>query len=204
MNTTTTPLPIGPLYHGTREHRARNILRTGFRRAPDCSYTGTGICLSESLTLAYEYGEYEWGGCVLEAWLAPDTRWTDRIDEEGGRATKFHAWDQFFVRSGMDAVSSYGGNVWVLWNPSVVVGVRRLSHREALRLMCAAFEKDGPDRGYNGIAYGYSSLWWGQEAENPNLSRSPEDCHELRQRLERFVGRSRSERAPATAGPMPP
>lgn len=204
MNTAAASSPIGPLYHGTRENRARKILRTGFRRALDGSYTGTGTCLSESLTLAYEYGEYERGGCVLETWLAPDTRWTDRIDEVGGRATRFCAWDQFFIRSGMDAVSSFGGNVWVLWNPAVVAGVRRLSHREALRLMCAAFEQDGPDLGYNGVASEYAALWWGREAEDVSLSRFPQDCRALRQRLERCMGRSRSGQVVPAGDSMPP
>lgn len=67
---TPTPHLIGPLYHGTRAASARCILRDGFRRSRSRNYTGTGICLSESLTLAYEYGMYETGGCVLQAWLA--------------------------------------------------------------------------------------------------------------------------------------
>ena len=76
---------LGPLYHGTRAAIGRRILRDGFRRSASRSYTGTGICLSESITVAYEYGMYETGGCVLEAWLAPIARWTDRIDSDGGR-----------------------------------------------------------------------------------------------------------------------
>lgn len=45
-----------PLYHGTRDAAARIILPEGFRRSRSRSCTGTGICLSESLTVAYEYG----------------------------------------------------------------------------------------------------------------------------------------------------
>ena len=89
MDTSTTRL-IGPLYHGTRDTAARIILREGFRRSRSRNYTGTGICLSESLTLAYEYGMYETGGCVLEARLAPSARWTDRLD---GRNTQGDVWD---------------------------------------------------------------------------------------------------------------
>ena len=79
---------LGPLFHGTRNASGRRILQEGFRRSSSRSYTGTGICLSESLTVAYEYGMYETGGCVLEAWVAPSARWTDRIDAGGGRHTQ--------------------------------------------------------------------------------------------------------------------
>lgn len=96
MDVTTTP-QIGPLYHGTRDAAAHAILREGFRRSRSRNYTGTGICLSESPTVAYEYGMYETGGCVLEAWLAPTARWTDRLD---GRNTQGDAWDAFFCRLG--------------------------------------------------------------------------------------------------------
>src|SRR6218665_2172440 len=71
---TDNPLQATPLYHGTRDASARIILRDGFRRSRSRSYTGTGICLSESLTVAYEYGMYETGGGVLEARLAPHAR----------------------------------------------------------------------------------------------------------------------------------
>ena len=110
MNTPATSL-IGPLYHGTRWAAARNILREGFRRSRSSNYTGTGICLSESLSIAYEYGLYETGGCVLEAALAPGARWTDRCDRQ---TTGRDAWDRFFARSGMDVVRSFGGNVWIV------------------------------------------------------------------------------------------
>jgi len=125
MDTSTTRL-IGPLYHGTRDTAARTILREGFRRSRSRNYTGTGICLSESLTLAYEYGMYETGGCVLEARLAPSARWTDRLD---GRNTQGDVWDAFFADSGMDAVRGFGGNVWVVWNPAALVSITRLPPR---------------------------------------------------------------------------
>ena len=191
MNT-PTPSPIGPLYHGTRAASARSILRDGFRRSASRNYTGTGVCLSEAITVAYEYGMYETGGCVLEARLAPTARWTDRIDGDGGRRTMGQAWDRFFARTHHDAVRSFGGNVWVVWNPAVLVSVRRLSHREAIRRLCVAFDEDGPDCGYNGVASEYAAIWWGREALDPNLTRFPEEEKRLRQSLQRFVGRSRS------------
>ena len=191
MDTSTTRL-IGPLYHGTRDTAARTILREGFRRSRSRNYTGTGICLSESLTLAYEYGMYETGGCVLEARLAPSARWTDRLD---GRNTQGDVWDAFFADSGMDAVCGFGGNVWVVWNPTVLVSITRLSHREAIRRLCAEFDGDGPQCGYNGVVSDYANLWWKQDATDPNLTRFPDHRQQLMARLKRFVGCTHSTRA---------
>jgi hypothetical protein len=189
-----TPVPhlIGPLYHGTRDTAARSIMREGFRRSRPRSYTGTGICLSESLTLAYEYGMYETGGCVLEARLAPTALWTDRLN---GRSIHSNVWDDLFAASGMDAVRGFGGNVWVVWNPVVLVSISRLSHREAIRCLCAEFDEDGPQRGYNGVVSDYASLWWKQDATDPNLTRFPDHRQQLIVRLKRFVGRAHSTRA---------
>lgn len=189
MNTPTVQA-VGPLYHGTREKAARSILRDGFRRSRSRSYTG--ICLSESLTVAYEYGMYETGGCVLEAWLSPAARWTDRID---GRSTQRDAWDAYFAFSGMDAVRSFGGNVWVVWTPNALVSVRRLSHREAIRRLCAEFDEDGPDCGYNAVVSDYASIWWKQDATDPNRTRFPDHHRQLIERLKRFVGRTHSMEA---------
>lgn len=157
------------------------------------------ICLSESLTVAYEYGMYETGGCVLEAWVAPSARWTDRIKAPEGRFDVGEAYDRFFECSGNDAVRDFGGNVWVVWNPAILIAVRRLSQRDALRRLCAEFEEDGPDCGYNGVASEYASIWWGREASDYNLTRFPENLSTLQQRLLRLVGRCRSTRV-AQAG----
>lgn len=191
MDITTTP-QIGPLYHGTRVAAARMILRHGFRRSRSRSYTGTGICLSKSLTVAYEYGMYETGGCVLEAWLAPTARWTDRLD---GRTMQGDAWDAFFADSGMDAVRSFGGNVWVVWTPGALVSVRRLGHREAIQRLCAEFDEDGPQCGYNGVVQDYASIWWNQAASDPNLTRFPDYHRQLAARLKRMTGHARATRA---------
>lgn len=186
------PKLIGPLYHGTRDAAARVILREGFRRSRSRSYTGTGICLSESLTVAYEYGMYETAGCVLETWLSPSARWTDRFD---GKAGSKDAWDDFFVRSGIDAIRAFGGNVWVVWTPGVLVSVRRLSHREAIRRLCAEFDEDGPACGYNAVVSDYASIWWKQDAADPNLTRFPDHHRQLTERLTRCVGRPHSLKA---------
>lgn len=191
MNTLTFET-IRPLFHGTRDAASRVIQREGFRRSCSRSYTGTGICLSESLTVAYEYGMYETGGCVLEARLAPSARWTDCLD---ARRTQGNAWNDFFAASGMDAVRGFGGNVWVVWNPDVLVSITRLTHREAIRRLCAEFDEDGPACGYNGVVSDYASLWWRQDAADPNLTRFPDHRQQLIARLKRFVGRTHSTRA---------
>lgn len=191
MNTPTDQA-VGPLYHGTRGNVARAILRDGFRHSRSRSYTGTGICLSESLTVAYEYGMYETGGCVLEAWLSPAAGWTDRID---GQSTQRDAWDAYFASSGMDAVRSFGGNVWVVWTPNALVSVRRLSHHEAIRRLCAEFDEDGPDCGYNAVVSDYASIWWKQDATDPNLTRFPDHHRKLTECLTRCVGRPHSLKA---------
>jgi hypothetical protein len=167
-------------------------LREGFRRSRSCNYTGTGICLSESITIAYEYGMYETGGCVLEARISPTARWTDepiRIAAAG------EAWDQYFIRSGMDAVRTFGGNTWIVRTPGALVSVRRLTHRQAIQKLCAEFEEEGPEVGYNGGVSDYASIWWRQDAGNPGLTRFPEYHRQLKARLKRFVGRAHSARA---------
>lgn len=191
MDTSASNL-IGPLYHGTRDTAARAILRDGFRRSRSRSYTGTGICLSESLTIAYEYGMYETAGCVLEAWLAPSARWTDRFD---GKSGSKDAWDDFFIRSGIDAIRVFGGNVWVVWTPGVLVSVRRLSHREAIQRLCAEFDEDGPACGYNAVVSDYASIWWKQDTSDPNLIRFPDHRCQLVERLTRCVGHPHSLKA---------
>lgn len=191
MDTPTTPANH-PLYHGTRDAAARAILHEGFRRSRSRSYTGTGICLSESLTVAYEYGMYETGGCILEARLSPTARWTDQFDD---KTDGKDAWDDFFIRSGMDAIRAFGGNVWVVWAPDVLASLRRLSHREAIQRLCTEFDEDGPACGYNALVSDYASIWWKQEASDPNLTRFPDHHRQLVARLKRFMGRAHSMKA---------
>lgn len=193
METPISPAPIGPLYHGTRKESAKAILRNGFRRSRSKSHTGTGICLTEALSLAYEYGSYETGGCVLEVWLSGASRWT----ETAGHATlenpvDRNAYDDFFQTSGLDAVRAFGGNVWVVWNPQIVVARRRLSHADALRLLCAAFDRDGPDCAYNGVVADCAAVWWGHAEHDPNLRRFPAYRRRIMRALLRAVGRTQS------------
>ena len=89
---------------------------------------------------------------------------------------------------------AYGGNVWVLWTTSRAVQVRALTHGDALRMLCASFEADGPDCGYNNVVSDYARLWWGAAECDPNLSRFPEHRQRLERTLKRHVGRVRSPR----------
>lgn len=190
MDTENTSRLIGPLYHGTRKASAKAILRHGFRRSNSRSYTGTGICLTEAMSIAYEYGSHEGGGCVLEIWLAGACRWAD-----AGACTRpadHPTSDDYFQTSGLDAVQTFGGNVWVVWNPQIVVARRRLSHEDALRLLCAEFDADGPDYAYNGVVADYAALWWGQAEQSPALQRHPPYRRRLTRALLRALGRTQS------------
>ena len=152
--------------------------------------------------MAYEYGMYETGGCVLQTWLSSTARWADRrgcITLE--RAADRNTWDDFFETSGLDAVRAYGGNVWVVWNPQALTLVRRLSHREALQGLCAQFDSDGPDHGYNGVVSDYAGIWWGREAEDPNLRRFPDHLRRLQRTLKRCMDRTQSQLPRSTIAP---
>ena len=77
----------------------------------------------------------------------------------------------------------------------MLVSVRRLSHREAVQRLCVEFDEDGPDCGYNGPVSDYASIWWRQDASDPNLTRFPDYHRQLVARLRRFRGRAHSARA---------
>lgn len=191
MERTSKTNLIGPLYHGTRRQSAEVIVRAGFRRSRSRSYTGIGVCLSESISIAYEYGMYETGGSVVEAWIAADARWQDGDDPAMSHlAVERDSWGAGFIASGLDALRTFSGNVWVVWNPAVLVHRRRLSQREALRVLCAEFDSDGPEVGYNGVVDDYATLWWQRTPLPSGLSRF-EDYHQrLRRNLIRAVGRT--------------
>lgn len=185
---------IGPFFHGTGSQAATAIVKEGFRRGRSRNYTGTGVCLSETLSVAYEYGMYETGGCVLQTWLAPTSWWADQtgcvaLERMADRDT----WDDFFKTSGLDAVRAYGGTVWVVWNPQALTVIRRLSHREAIQGLCSQFDKDGPDNGYNAVVSDYAAIWWGREGEDRNLARSADHVRRLQRTLTRCVGRTQSQ-----------
>jgi hypothetical protein len=167
------------LYHGTRKTAAAKILKSGFRRSAKQSYTGTGVNLSESLTVSYPYGEYENGGAVLEVTLRPDTVWAD---QSGTFDTWRHGFDAFFkAHPATQAVRTYGGNVWIVWNLAAIASVRLMSHREALKALHAEIVADGPDMGYNGIVQDYASTIFG--SPDRNLDRFPADRASLAARL---------------------
>lgn len=110
MNTPANNALIGPLYHGTRATSAKSILRDGFRRSRSRSYTGTGVCLTDEVSIAYEYGVYETGGCILEVWLSASTTWFDStevpsLERRAGR----DAYDDFFKASRFAAMAGTSG-----------------------------------------------------------------------------------------------
>lgn len=146
------------LYHGTSRGNAKKILAEGFRRAKHASYTGTGVNLSQCMTVSYEYGEYEHSGCVLQVALKPDTRWNDANFRDSPDFRSGNT-DEFFRKSGLDALCTFSGNVWIVWNPEVIVDIRMLSHEEAVARLVSEFEEDGPNCAYNGVAGTYAELY---------------------------------------------
>ena len=59
----------------------------------------------------------------------------------------------------------------------------------------AEFDEDGPACGYNALVSDYASIWWKQDASDPNLIRFPDHHRQLMARLKRFMGRAHSMRA---------
>jgi hypothetical protein len=155
--------PVPLLYHGTTSARARSILKGGFRRAKSASYTGTAVNLTGSPCLAWEYGP-DVGGKILEVTLSPDTRWSE--DSSHGDSQ-----DERFARGDIDALRSFGGNIWLLCNmaPSLV-RVRVLPLSEIMTLVVAEWCQDGPQMGYNGDMGPMADLFWkGEEALRAEL-----------------------------------
>jgi hypothetical protein len=133
------------LYHGTTRAAARRIESGGFRPSRSGHYLGRGVCLSESMSVAYEYGAYEDGGVVLEVRLGPATRWDDAALLAGCH---------------VDAVRAFGGNVWHVAPQCTLALVRRLSKTEAHALLADEFTADGPDVAYNGVVQDLAEAHW--------------------------------------------
>jgi hypothetical protein len=158
MKTTRHPKPGLPLlFHGTSFHRARRIVEGGFRRGSAASYTGTAVNLTESISIAWEYGP-ERCGKILAVTLDPQTRWRDAATLPAGQS-----YDAYFAKERIDALRTYGGNVWLLWTVERAQ-VCVLSISEVMIRVVAEFEKDGPDHGYNGDLGPISTLFWRGEA----------------------------------------
>lgn len=137
------------LYHGTARAAARRISRGGFRPSKRGHYLGRGVCLSESMSVAYEYGAYEDGGVVLEVRLGQATRWVDDQDD-----------DALLVAGQVDAVRAFGGNVWHLAPPCACASLRTLSKAEAHALLAGEFASDGRDVAYNGAVQDLAEAFW--------------------------------------------
>ena len=146
------------LFHGTSRNRAKKILSDGFKRGKKASYTGTGINLSESITISYEYGAYESGGCVLEVELSDDAN----LENIGSACAS----DQLFQDNAeLDAIVSYGGNVYVIWNTKVIKAIRIIPKKEALALLYKQFQEDGDNMAYNGYVQDHCDNYWHKEQE---------------------------------------
>ncbi len=143
-------LPI--LYHGTSAARAASIRRAGFRRAKNASYTGTAVNLTEAVCTAWEYGP-DRGGRILEVTLAPETRW-ENVGMEAGSDC-----DARFAAGQVDALRTFGGNIWLLWNPKAVVSVRAMTTKEIMVKAAAEWRADGY-MGYNGDMGEMAELYW--------------------------------------------
>jgi hypothetical protein len=151
------PTPV--LYHGTRATAAQKILRDGFKRPSARSYTGTAINLTESMTVAYEYGAYENRGAVLRIRLRPEIAWSDGLREdpsELGRGS-----DALLDSGTLQALKTYGGNVW-LTTPSAIASIERLEHRDAVGLLLQEIAADGKDCGYNSVVQTYATWFRGE------------------------------------------
>jgi hypothetical protein len=145
------------LFHGTTAHRARRIVAGGFRRGRAASYTGTAVNLTESVSLAWEYGPQR-SGKILAVTLDPATRWQNADTLPPGES-----YDGHFADGQTDALRTYGGNVWLLWNTERAQ-VRVLSLPEIMTHIVDEFREDGPDHGYNGDVAHLASLYWIGEA----------------------------------------
>lgn len=161
------------LFHGTTRRRAESILRFGFRRGtdPDASYTGTAVNLSESAAVAYEYGDYGNGGCILEVTLRPGTTYSDRMGNAAGDSTgrRFDNW--FRGNADTAALRLYFGNVWLVWNTACIQTARLLTKRQATAAVIECMRQDGPDCAYNGRVQDIADAYWARDRHNPVVRR---------------------------------
>lgn len=166
------------LFHGTKRRRAESILRSGFRRGtdPDASYTGTAVNLSESAAIAYEYGDYGGGGCMLEVTLHRGTTYGERMGSAAGDGTgrRFDAW--FRGNSGIAALRLYFGNVWLVWDTACIQSARLLTKRQATAAVIECLRHDGPDCAYNGRVQDIADAYWARERHDPILRRYLARC----------------------------
>ncbi len=128
-------------------------MEKGFRRSKSLSYTGTAVNLTESICLAWEYGPDRCGK-ILAVTLDSETRWRDVENLLVGQT-----YDSLFAAGKIDALRTYGGNVWLLWTLERAQ-VRVLTLTEIMAHMVAEFRKDGPNHGYNGDADRLATLFW--------------------------------------------
>jgi len=129
-------------YHGTSLTNANNILAGGFKRSDVPSFTGTGVNLTECMTISYEYGGYE-GGAILKCEVSQSA---NIIDHDSYRDL-----DDFFkANPHIDGVSLYGGNVVVIWNADVITKTEIMKADDITHRLHEEFEGGGPNMAYNG------------------------------------------------------
>jgi hypothetical protein len=173
------------LYHGTKKKHLKSILCEGFKPSKRGHYMGHSTCLSQEVSIAYEYGEYESGGTILKVTLKPDATHNmladgDTFNRQGHRGEP----------PAYAATSTYSGNVWLLHNPQCVDSIEPLPHGLALAMLMQEIDIAGRDFGYNGIAQDYASIWWGEADQDPNLVRFPENVALRSATLTKLVGRT--------------
>jgi hypothetical protein len=152
---TSVPTPVRWL-HGTTAARAKIILEQGFKLPSKPSYVGRAICLTPSITLAYEYGAKEDRGVVLECRIRSDAKFAGppadyRDNPSTDMAKHCHT-------SKADWMQAWG-DMAIVSNPAVIEEIRILPFDEVLKRMVAEFEANGSDFGYNGRVADYAEIW---------------------------------------------
>jgi hypothetical protein len=148
-------------YHGTTSKNAKSILKNGFRRGSSPSYTGTGVNLTESMTIAYEYGSYENNSVVLAVRLAENCNLV--------HLNQYSISDSYFLENPeVDAVSLFGGNVIIVWNLDCICikDITKLPHLQSVEVMLKEMAEDGVSMGYNGWVEDYRNALFGDEEHN--------------------------------------
>lgn len=151
------------LYHGTKRATAKKILAGGFRRSRRASYTGTATNLTECLSIAWEYGDPFNQGAILKVTLKPDTRWQDSQTAATKDGPNCESVDDLFKSGELDALKTYSGNVWLVWNPACVASIELIDPAEALRQLAEAIVSNGPELGYNADVASYAGIIWGEK-----------------------------------------
>ena len=160
---------IPDLYHGTKRAAAKKILTGGFKRAKRASYTGTATNLTECLSTAWEYGDPFNAGAILKVTLKPETRWQDSHTAATREGGMLESVDKLFEAGELDALKTYYGNVWLMWNPECVSSIELVVPTIALRELAGLLVSEGPEMGYNADVASYAGIIWGEKPSQSEL-----------------------------------